>query len=113
MTIAGLTLALASLGVFLDASLLLMNLVGLTDAVATPTSDIAIRMGVGVLWAWYSALILRGANNMRQQKDLRAARRACLFAMIPFAGPCFLLGIPVGFWGLYVLSREPVRARFS
>jgi hypothetical protein len=37
----------------------------------------------------------------------------CILAMLPFIGPCYLLAVPFGIWGLVALRRPEVRASFA
>lgn len=60
-----------------------------------------------------NALVFGGALHLLTRRHYGLARLACGLACLPFCGPCYLLAIPVGIWGLVVLRRPEVRASFT
>jgi hypothetical protein len=60
-----------------------------------------------------NSIILAGALRMRNLRSRGLARGACILALIPCLGPCFVLGIPFGIWGLVVLKDPQVSAAFE
>ena len=82
-----------------------------SPAVSRETT-IAIRIGWELLMLPLHGVILFGAVRMSQRRNYALARVACVVAAIPCCGPCLVLGIPIGIWGLVVLARPEVRASF-
>lgn len=58
------------------------------------------------------AAIITGCLKMKKFESYGYARAANILAMIPCVSPCCLLGIPLGIWGLVVLSRPEVQSAF-
>ncbi|MER3416289.1 MAG: hypothetical protein C4297_08785 [Gemmataceae bacterium] len=58
------------------------------------------------------SLILSGAIAMLSLKYWGLAMTACILAIVNFRNCCCLLGIPVGSWGLVVLTRPHVKDAF-
>ena len=71
--------------------------------------QIAVRMSWNLLMIITSAVIIYGSVKMIKLKSYGAAKTACILALIPCFGPCFVLGIPFGIWGLVVLNDIHVR----
>jgi len=59
-----------------------------------------------------NAVIMAGALQMKQLRNRGFAQCACVLALIPCLGPCFVLGIPFGIWGLVTLNDPQVRGAF-
>ncbi len=57
-------------------------------------------------------VIIVGCLKMKKFESYGYARTANILAMIPCVSPCCLLGIPLGIWGLVVLSRPEVQSAF-
>lgn len=57
--------------------------------------------------------ILFGAVQMRGLQSLAFSRIACVLALIPCLGPCFIIGVPFGIWGLIALSDPKVKRGFD
>ena len=73
----------------------------------------AIRMGWSTLMLVTSAIILFGSFQMKSLRNRTLAMVACVLAIIPCLGPCFILGIPFGIWGLRVMRDDEVQAAFE
>jgi uncharacterized membrane protein len=73
---------------------------------------ITIRSIWGVVLLIASTFVLFGAMKMRNLQNYRTARAAAVVAMIPFLGPCCVLGIPFGIWALVALGKPGVRSAF-
>jgi hypothetical protein len=67
-------------------------------------------MGITML---YCLVLISGAFSMMRQGSYLWAVTTCILAMVPFVGPCYFLGIPLGIWGLLVLRRPEVRDAFA
>lgn len=61
----------------------------------------------------YSLMLLTGAFSMIRKGSYAWAVATSCLAMVPVLGPCYVMGIPVGIWGLMVLRRPEVRASFT
>jgi hypothetical protein len=58
-------------------------------------------------------VIIYGALQMRQLKNWGLALAAAILAMLPCAGCCCLLGLPVGIWAIVTLTKPEVKSAFS
>lgn len=68
-----------------------------------------LYLGVNIA---YSLLLCSGAFSMlRNGSYVWAVVTSCL-AAVPFLGPCYVLGMPLGLWALFVLRDKEVRASF-
>ncbi|MBL9137956.1 MAG: protein kinase [Verrucomicrobiales bacterium] len=56
-------------------------------------------------------LTVLGASRLRRLRSYRLALMACVIAMV--LPPALLLGLPLGIWGLVLLGRRNVQARFT
>jgi hypothetical protein len=63
--------------------------------------------------ALFAILLIAGSFGMMRQGSYLWAMTTCILALIPFIGPCYFLGIPIGIWGLIVLRRPSVRDSFA
>lgn len=109
----GLTLLGASL---LYIFLLLTNVaVYLPRALGhTEESPFAIQMLIYVaIIVAYNVFLLFGACAILLHRGYAIAFLSCCFAVIPMLGPCWLLGIPIGVWGILTLLRKDVRDSFT
>ncbi|MCP4368118.1 MAG: hypothetical protein GY797_08445 [Deltaproteobacteria bacterium] len=79
----------------------------------TKETQVAIRMTWSALMLVSSIIILFGAFRMKNLDNRTLAMVACVLAIIPCFGPCFILGIPFGIWGLLVLRDGEIRAAFE
>jgi hypothetical protein len=66
--------------------------------------------GITVL---YSLVLISGAFSMLRQGSYLWATTTCVLALVPILGPCYVIAIPFGIWGLIVLRRPAVRAAFA
>lgn len=79
----------------------------------------AQAVGGAMLLIWGAVGLLCGILTMVSgllMKSLRGyglAMTCCALTVIPCTAPCFVAGIPIGIWGLIVLSRHEVRAAFG
>ena len=76
------------------------------------TPEIIVRSVWGGLLLISAAFVLFGAIKMKNMKDYGVAKAAAIVAIIPFVGPCCLIGIPFGIWAVVVLNKPHVRAAF-
>lgn len=76
-------------------------------------AQIVIRMTWNVMMEVANVIILIGALQMRRLRSPSLSRMSCILAVIPCLGPCFLLGIPFGIWGLVVLNDPQVQRAFN
>jgi hypothetical protein len=65
----------------------------------------AFNVSVGVIF-------LVAARRMSKLKNYRFCRGACIVAMLPLHAGC-AMGLPIGIWALWVLSRPEVKAAFA
>ena len=56
---------------------------------------------------------LLDALRMKQRRGPRLSKAACIVAMIPCVGPCFVLGLPFGIWGWVVMNDHGVEQAFA
>ena len=75
-------------------------------------SVVAVRMVWAVAMLIANAVIMAGAIGMKQLRNRGFAQVACVLSLIPCLGPCFVLGIPFGIWGLVALNDPQVREAF-
>lgn len=54
-----------------------------------------------------------GGWAMLHLRNRRLAQVGAACALIPFLGPCCIVGVPAGAWALTVLSRSDVRRAFA
>lgn len=69
-----------------------------------------IGIGLGLVT---SVLAIFGGLQMRNLRLYGLAIGASIVAMIPIAGPCCCIGLPVGIWSLVVLMKPEVKSAFS
>ena len=60
----------------------------------------------------YCLLLAVGAFSMMRRDSYIWAMTVCILAVVPLLGPCYILAIPLGIWGIVVLSRPDVRESF-
>jgi hypothetical protein len=113
----------AALGLLLQASRILMGLVGFSAAAVSRmqgqpawanmffSGPFVIATGlIGILG---SGVILFGGIKMRKLENYGLAMAASIIAMIPcFSGPCCMIGLPIGIWSLIILSKPEVKSAF-
>jgi hypothetical protein len=59
-----------------------------------------------------SGFLIWAGMQMKELKNRSACFAACIVAMIPCGG-CCIIGIPIGIWGLVVLSKDEVKQAFT
>jgi spore maturation protein SpmB len=62
---------------------------------------------------FYCLLLVSGAFSIMRLGSYLWAVAVCILAAVPLLGPCYVLGIPFGIWGVIVLRRPDVRAAFT
>ena len=68
-----------------------------TQIMVRMVSNLAMQaLNIAILWG--------GIQILRRKATRGQARLACILALIPCCGPCFVLGIPFGIWGLVALN---------
>jgi hypothetical protein len=110
--ISGVLLVLA---VAFDVWLLLSGAAGAwqRDPGMPKETQVAVRAVWGFLMLVTNVLILAGAVQMRGLRSRTFAAAACYLALVPCFGPCFVLGIPFGIWGLVAMNDPRVRRSFG
>jgi hypothetical protein len=58
-------------------------------------------------------LMIYGALQMRSLKSFGLAMTSSILVMLPCAGCCCLLGLPIGIWALVTLNKPEVKSAFS
>jgi hypothetical protein len=75
------------------------------------------QVTIRAVWAFLmlatGAVILIGAVRMMGLRSRGLSMVACVLALVPCLGPCFVLGIPFGIWGLVALNDPRVRRAFE
>lgn len=89
----------------------------------TLPADQAERMGfmVGTIGTYIVAflsvvlapVIIYGATQMMKGEKPGLAKAAAILAILPLTSCCFLVGLPMGIWGLIVLAKPEVKAIFE
>jgi hypothetical protein len=74
---------------------------------------VVVRTIWSVLLVLANGVTLAGAWRMKNLRSPRLAQAACILAVVPGLGPCLVLGIPVGIWGLIVLNDPGVWDAFT
>lgn len=74
---------------------------------------ISVRIGWTMLMLVAHVVIFAGAIRMKQLRSRGFAMVACILALVPCFGPCFVLGIPFGIWGLVALTDQTVKRAFE
>ena len=60
-----------------------------------------------------SIVVVYGATRMMAVRGYGVSLTASILSMLPCAGPCCGLTLPIGIWTLVVLSRSDVKAAFA
>ena len=58
-------------------------------------------------------VIIFGAIQMINGKRALLVKVSAILAMLPFTACCFLFGIPIGAWTLYILTRPEIKNVFD
>ena len=61
----------------------------------------------------YTLMLTTGAVSMVRRGSYTWAFACSCLAMVPFFGPFYFLGIPLGIWAIIVLRRPQVRDSFG
>jgi hypothetical protein len=94
------TLSLATVLIFVAYSI-----------VKSQERSLSLAFFIESTWGGSSALVLFGARKMRKLKSYRLSVTSCILSMFhPF---CFLVGLPLGIWGLTVLANPRVQSLFN
>ena len=109
---SALSLVVTLLALTFSAGLLITGLSGSVEGV-TPPAQVQIRMVWELAQLVCNVVVLVGAARMRHLRSHSFALTACALALIPCCGPCLVLGIPFGAWGLYVLRDPEVSGAFD
>ena len=113
--LSGICIGLLLLALVFDVWFVLSGTAGRAAQAGDDSVETAVV--VRILWSFLmvaaNAVILAGAIRMKDLRNPGLARGACILAVIPCLGPCFVLGIPFGIWGLVALSDANVRAAFE
>lgn len=70
----------------------------------------AVTQGIFIL---VNLTIITGGLMMAQCRNWVFALVACILAIINFGSFCCVLGLPVGIWGIVVLSMDDVKKTFD
>ena len=61
----------------------------------------------------FNAMLICGATCMYRRTSYMWSYATCCLAMFPMCGPMYVIGIPLGIWGLVVLRKPEVRDSFQ
>jgi hypothetical protein len=75
-------------------------------------SAIIFRDVWSVLILASNIVTLLGGASMKGLQSHGFSKAACILAVIPLIGPCFVLGMPFAIWGLVGLGDREVQAAF-
>ena len=102
------------LAIAFDMWLLLSGAVGRLpqQGPVTKETQIAIRTLWGAAMLGANAVILIGALRMKSLQSPGLAKAACVLAVIPCLGPCFIVGLPFGIMGFAALADPKVKRAF-
>lgn len=77
------------------------------------TAAMGASRGLNVMALLLDGLLIFGALQMRQLKSYPLAMASAIVAMLPCAGCCCLVGLPVGIWALVTINKPEIKAAFS
>jgi hypothetical protein len=80
-----------------------------TGYIAGSIVGVIVQLCVAFVW---SALVVKGAQSMSSLQGYSSAIAGCVIAMLPCGCGCFM-GLPIGIWGLVVLTQEDVKRAFD
>ncbi len=114
---------IATSGLSLDALLLALGfdlwlLVSGTARELERRGAVTTEAGVRLRLPWTAAMVaagavtLAGGVQMLGLRGLAFTRFACVLALVPCLGPCFVAGAPFGIWGLVALGDRHVSQCF-
>jgi hypothetical protein len=84
---------------------------GLEDQLGS-AAYFAINLVSNLIGLAVSGFLIWAGMQMKELKNRSACFAACIVAMIPCGG-CCIIGIPIGIWGLVVLSKDEVKQAFT
>jgi hypothetical protein len=73
----------------------------------------AVGLVFNVIQVAAAAVIIIGAQKMKNLQSRGMAMSASIVAMIPCVSSCCLIGLPIGIWALVTLNDPNVRASFT
>ena len=71
-----------------------------------------VGLGLNVLALIVAVVIILGALKMMKLESYGFAKTAAILVMIPCLSNCCVVGIPIGIWGLIILSSVDVKNSF-
>ena len=80
-----------------------------TGFIAGAIIGVIVQLCVAFVW---SALVVKGAQSMSSLQGYSSAIAGCIIAMLPCGCGCFM-GLPIGIWGLVVLTQNDVKRAFD
>jgi hypothetical protein len=114
MVVSGVCIGLLFLAIPFDVFLLASGAAQrLNRRAIDPTVSVAIRLAWGCILFAVSCYVFWGALQMKRLVNFSHAKSAAVIACVPCLGPCCLLGIPFGAWGLTVLGQPEVWKSFK
>ena len=60
-----------------------------------------------------SVFVVFGGLRMRAVRSWGLSLAACIVVMLPLLGCCCCIGLPIGIWGIVMLSKPEVKAQFT
>lgn len=79
----------------------------------SPPGTILFRLTWEAALVACNAVVIVGAIQMMRLRQPSLAMATCVIALVPCVGPCFVLGMPFGLWGLHVLNDPGVSGSFD
>jgi hypothetical protein len=104
-------LAALAFDIFLVASGVIDSLPN--DGPMSERTQLTVRAAWSVLLLISNIVTIIGAIGMLRYRKRFMALTACILSVIPCLGPCFVLGLPFGVWGLVLLNKPEVRDSFT
>jgi hypothetical protein len=80
---------------------------------ATRQQVLTVRMIWGGAACLANLATAMGSVGMMRLRGRSLSVLGCFLACLPGVGPCFIVGIPFGIWGLLVLNDKNVRAAYE
>ena len=71
-----------------------------------------LQIGLAMIGIASSILVIFAGVKMKNLENYGLAMAGAIVAMIPYCGPCCLLGLPFGIWAIVVLVSPEVKAAF-
>ncbi len=113
LTGVGVTLlALSIVYIFLILTNLVVYVPMILDEPEDASFPITMCIYVAIIAA-YNLVLITGAISILRRGTYIWAFITCCLAIVPFLGPCWILGIPVGIWGIVELRKQGVRETFK